>query len=450
MSVSFLNKRIPTILGLLLLTIAVLATSYLVNTGVILFGGAAPTDNPEDVRITNVSDTTFTITYKTEAQVIGTITLQDNGKSDVILDERDQTGGVPKMYKLHSISVKNAKPNTPYTFSITSGATVYQNNNTPYTVQTAENPIASPSATAPLTGKVVSSDGTAPQEALIFTTTQGGQTLSTLTQPNGVYILPLNAMRTNDFTNPLLLTPTTLMQVLAEDDSSVSQIQVPLSGANPVPLVTLGSNYNFVASTNPIASTAASLGFPTFPQTNLSASPVIITPKKDQGFTDTQPQFQGTALPNENVQIEIHSTDVITTTVTTDASGHWTYRPTTPLSPGNHTLTITAKNAAGILQTIQESFTVYASGSQVNQSATPSGQLSPTVSPTTAPTNAPQTLSPTTTVSLTPVISPTKVVTPKPTLPATGSDTLVTSSIFALAAALIGGVVFVLARGASL
>ena len=66
---SFFDIKIPTVAGLLLLAVAVLATSYLVNTGVIFFGHAAPTDNPENVRITNISDTAFTVTYTTEASV---------------------------------------------------------------------------------------------------------------------------------------------------------------------------------------------------------------------------------------------------------------------------------------------------------------------------------------------------------------------------------------------
>ena len=450
---SLLNKRIPTILGLFLLAVAVLATSYLVNTGVIYFGGAAPSDNPQDVRITNVSDASFTVTYKTAAAVLGTIAVSTSGQPpQTILDDRDEQSGIPKSYNLHSITVKKIKPATTYTFSITSGATVYQNNGNPFSATTAPTLSGSPSSVAPLTGKLLSSSGNIPQEALVFVTTSGGQSLSTLAQPNGIYIIPLNTLLSSDLSHTLPLSNDSTMQVLAEDTNSSSQAQVLLSNASPLPLITLGNNYNFVTSATPIASTAASLGFPSFPVSNLNATPVITTPSKGEGFTDPQPQFSGTALPNQQVQVQIHSDAVVTGTTTTDANGRWTFRPSTPLSPGQHILSITTKNAQGILTTIEQSFEVFASGSQVNQSATPSGQLSPTATPTPQPK---VTITPSVSIQptgVTPTVTPlvTKVVTPKPTLPPTGSNTLVISSILGLVTTGVGIVLFVLTKGVAL
>lgn len=447
---SFFSKKIPTIAGLLLLLVAVPTTSYLVNTGIILFGGASPSDNPQNVRITNVSDTTFTVTYTTAASVIGSMALSVNGKSQTILDERDQVSGVPQSYVTHTIAVKNATPSTSYNFSLTSGTTVYQNNGSPFSVATGPALTASPSATSPASGKILDATGNPAANILVYITTQNGQTLSTTTNAQGQYIIPLNALRTADLSDFLPLADTTILQILATNGTDSSQAQIKLVDANPVPLITLGNNYNFVTGTKPIASTSASLGFPPFPTNNtLTATPLIITPKKDQGFTDAQPQFSGKALPDQPVQIEIHSDAVITATVTSDSNGNWTYRPTTPLSPGQHILSITTKDASGILKTIQQSFVVYASGSQVNQSATPSATLAPTKIPTAVPTT---TVSPTvspTILTPTPTIVPTKL-TPKPTLPPTGSNSLVVSTLFGIATAVAGVVLFVIAKGATL
>lgn len=461
---TFWNKKIPTFLGLLLLVVAVLATSYLVNTGVIYFGKAAPSENPKDVRITNVSDTSLTITYKTQAQVIGTASLgTDKNSLQVVLDDRDQLSGAPKQYFLHSISIKNLKPETAYVFSITSGTTTYQNGQDLFSAQTGKIITATPSSAMPFTGKVIEPDGSNPNEALIYVTTAGAQTISTLVKTNGVYLLPLNALRTTDNTNYFQLQNNTTLQVLATDGKNESQGQIA-SSISPVPLITLGNNYNFLTSEKPIASTAASLGFPPFPQGNLTATPIISVPQKDQGFSDTQPRFSGKALPNQQVTIEIHSNNAITATVTTDASGNWTYRPTAPLSPGQHTISITSKNSAGILQTIEQSFVVFASGSTVTQTATPSSQvqtiITSTPTPTLAPTSVP-TLAATTTPTLTSttgatttrvVITPTPtiIVTPRPTLPPTGNNSLIFSSILAIATAAIGVVLFFFTRGATL
>ncbi len=451
---SIFNRKIPTLFGLLMLAVAVFTTSYLVGTGVIFFGHAAPTDNPENVRITNISDSSFTVTYATQAQVIGTISLATDGSKNTqtILDERDQTSGIPQLYNIHSIAVKNAHPSTTYTFTITSGTTTYQNNGNPFTVTTPATSTATPSATKPLIGKILSENGTIPKEALVFVTTTHGQMLSALTNAQGMYIVPLNTMLTNDLSTPISLTAHSVMQILATDGVASSQAQVLLSGANPVPLITLSNNYNFVLNKAPIASTAATLGFPTFPQSGtLTATPLIITPKKDQSFTDLQPQFTGKALPNQKVTIEIHSSAVITATVTSDAQGNWAFRPSVPLAPGQHILSITTKNAEGILTTLQQSFIVYASGSQVSQSATPSATLTPSATPTPTsmptPTNAP-------TITSAPSISPTSVPTittsVRPTLPATGSNALVVSSALGIVTTLVGVVLFVLTKGATL
>lgn len=452
---SILNKKIPTILGIFLLIVGVLATSYLVNTGVIYFGRAAPSENPQNVRITNIADTSFTVTYTTEAKVIGTIQMSSNGTTtQTVLDERDQASGIPNMYNVHSIAVKNAKPDTTYSFSITSGTTTYQNNNQPFTAKTGTAISATPSAVPPLTGKALDTNGNPPQEALVYVTTSQGQSLSALTHSDGIYIIPLNSMRTNSFDQYVALSPDSLLQLLLTNGPTSSQAQIKLSNANPVPIITLGNSYNFVSSITPIASTAASLGFPPFPVSGiLGASPIITTPTKNESFTDAQPQFSGKGLPNQTVQIEIHSNNVITASVTTDAYGNWIYRPTTPLSPGQHTLTITTKNSAGILQTIEQSFTVYASGSQVTQTATPSATLapSPTQTPTTAPTTAVTPtgiITPTSIVTTTPTI--TRAVTPKPTLPPTGSNALVTTSLLGIATTLVGVVLFVITKGAVL
>lgn len=457
----FWEKRIPTTFGILLLIVAVLATSYLVNTGVIFFGGATPSDNPQDVRITNITDTSFTVTYHTAAKVIGTISVGETKDAlTTVLDERDQQSGIPQPYFLHSITAQKLKPQTTYIFSITSGTTTYQNNGTLFTTQTSSPITDSPTAAIPLSGTLIGTDGASPPEAFVFVTVAGGQTLSVLSKSNGIYIVPLNTIRTKEGRAYLALTPETVVQILATDGTQNSQAQIQVKGDNPVPVITLGSNYNFVVNAVPIASTAASLGFPAFPTDNtLTATPIITVPTKDEGFTDSQPQFSGKALPNQAVTIEVHSDAIVTATVTSDSAGTWRYRPATPLPVGQHILRITTRNAAGILQTIEQSFSIFANGSQVALASTLSAQLlSPTptkiltATPSITPTTPTTTITPTPilTVTSTPTITTAAKPTPKPTLPPTGNNSLIISSGLALAASVVGVVLFIVTRGAAL
>lgn len=443
---SLWNKKMPTLLGVLLITVGVLATSYLVNIGIIVFSGASPSDAPQNVRITNITDSSLTVTYTTPTAVIGTVSIgKTKDTFQTILDDRDEQSGIPKEYRVHSITVKNLQPNSMYIFSITSASTTYLHNNSFFQTQTGPKLSQAPSSQTPLSGKLQGPQGVNPSEALVFVTTPHGQTLSTLVKSNGIFIIPLNLFRSTDLQHAINFSPTTALQILATNALDTAQATTLISDTNPLPTLTLGNTYDFTTSNIPVASSTASLGFPGFNQdTTLSASPEITTPSKDEAFSDQQPQFSGTALPNEKVTVEIHSDQTLSATVTSSPNGTWTYRPSLPLSPGSHTISITSKNSSGILQTVEQSFIVYAQGSQVDQSATPSGQKA---TPTPTPTPTPR-------ISAAPtlVIQPTRIVSvapsKRPQLPPTGSNMVSTVGVMGLVISGIGVVLYVVSLGA--
>lgn len=460
---NFLNKKIPTVLSFLVLVFGVMVTTILVKQGVIFFGHAAPSDVPQNIRITNISDSGFTVTYTTSASVIGTVTITNNGKPQVILDDRDQQAGVPKSYNVHSISVRNLTPQTAYSFTILSGSTTYQDGNKPFALTTQQKITDTPTEQTPLAGKILLPNGTVPSETIVFVTTSNGQLLSTLLNPSGLYILPLNTMRTKDFSSLVKFTSDSVLQILITNGSTSSQATVGMGSINPVPAIVLSQDYDFTLNTKPLA-TGSATKFPSFEiatNNSYNATPEIITPKTNESFTDQQPQFSGKAAPGSSVTVVIHSDQKIQTTVTTDSTGTWTFRPATPLSPGQHTITITAPDQFGILRTIQQSFTVYAAGSQVNQSATPSATLTPTKAPTSTPTPTIVVRNSTTpTIAQSPKVTPTPTIvqttkggiplTPKPTLPPTGSNTVTVVSVAGIATTAIGILLFLITSGATL
>src|SRR5258708_20878663 len=69
----FWEKRIPTLLGLLLITIAIGITTLLVGQNTFFVQQTSPTSNPQDIRITNISDSSFTLSYKTASKILGSI-----------------------------------------------------------------------------------------------------------------------------------------------------------------------------------------------------------------------------------------------------------------------------------------------------------------------------------------------------------------------------------------
>jgi len=436
------DKRIPTLLGMLLIVIGVGVTSFLVNKGIILTGHASPTTNPQSVRITNITDNSFTVSYNTDAQVIGSLNYgKDQNLGQTTLDDRDQQTGSLVNHKVHSITVRNLSSVTRYFFSITSGQDKFLNNGVPFEAVTGVNVANFPSEQKPIVGKVVMPDGNTPSEGIIYITTDNSQVISSLLRNDGTYLIPLNSLRNQDLTSYLDFSTVNTLKMLVFGDGLSSSVSLSLSQINPVPTITLSQNYDFATGTEPVASSSAQQNingsFPSPKPGTISKEPQIITPKENQSFPDQKPVFEGTAQPNQTVKIEIHSDQAVTTQVTSDANGYWSFRPTSPLTPGNHTISITTADANGILRTITQTFTVYAAGSQVNPVAnpptstpTPLATATPSPSPSATPTPTPTPvaiLTPTPTASATPTLtpsptpiptaSPTPTPTPKPSAP---------------------------------
>src|SRR5581483_4739311 len=133
------NKKIPTVLGLFLLIIGVAITSYLAKSGAIFQERANPSQNPNDVRITNISDTSFTVSYTTDDKALGSVSYGTDPKmGNTALDDRDQQKGVPTAYNTHFITLKGLQPETAYYFSIISGELTLLNNGVPFQVSTGK------------------------------------------------------------------------------------------------------------------------------------------------------------------------------------------------------------------------------------------------------------------------------------------------------------------------
>lgn len=467
MKESFWNKKIPTLLGMILIIIGIGVTTILVKQGGLFSIKASPSQEPRDVRISNITDSSFTVSYWTVDDATGVLSYGDSGSlGQSGLDDRDQESGNVVNHKIHNITVRNLNPITKYYFSIISGKDTYSNNSIPFETITGNQIDTNPLQQDPMTGKIILPTGSAPKESIIYLTTQNAQVISTLVKKDGTYILPLNSLRTVDLSSYFKLEQNQIIKLLVFGDSLTSNVILSADQIRPVPTITLSSSFDFTLSKTPVASSSATTqNFPSFSSSSLenvpNSEPKISTPSKDQGFSDQQPQFKGTAVPDETVEITIHSDEQIQAQIKTDSKGNWTYRPDSKLSEGQHTITITTKNAAGILKTITQSFVVYASGSQIE-----GGGVSPiptqiptitltnveptlTITPTSVEPSQTQTLTETPATNQTPTTTPTTIIASPSSapLPPTGNPTIITAGIIGLLITLIGGLLFLLSRG---
>ncbi len=493
------NRRIPTMAGMFLLLALIGGTVALVKTGVLFPIRASGSDEPQAVKISNITDTSFTVSYTTDSPVVGSVAYGTTPNfGSVSLDERDTAGNVAQPHSIHQITVTTLEPQTTYRFGIISGSTTFTNNGSPYTVSTAPAAASVPEKQTPITGRVTNPNGNAPLEAIVYLTAPDSQLLSSLVKADGTYSLAIDTLRQSQLDTFLPVTGTTLLTLQFAGEGLASSVKITTGTSSSVPDVTLSQDYDFTQSTletpTPVASDSAQTGLPEFTSNkSVNTSPGIISPQKDQEYADQQPDFTGTAPPGRTVDIVIHSTDLVHATVKADQYGTWSYRPTKPLSPGTHTIEITTRDEAGLIRTITQSFVVHAEGSQFTEPSvapteTPIPSLSPTkpvvvsptlrvsptipatatplasvtpnsspsasptlqVSPTTIPTTLPTpTLLPTITPLPTDIATiPTQGV--KPTISPSGSNEVIVTLSIAVVAMISGAVLFFLTQGGAL
>lgn len=429
---SIWDKRIPTLLGLVILLFGTILTTFFAGTKQLTKVNAVNNDQPQNVRITNITDSAFTVSYTTESQAPGSINYgKDTTLGQNALDDRDQPGGSLNDHEVHSITAKNLQPLTKYFFTITSGQQTYKTDGNDFEVTTGPILDGKSTQTASIEGNVITTEGNPPKEAIIYLTSDNSQVVSAITDENGHYIFSLFQVRTSDLSTFYNFVDNQTVKMLVAGNTQKSNVTLSIPSEN-APTITLSKDYDFALSSK-VASSSANLSDITLPlekssPATKSAAVKIISPQKGQEFSNQQPVFTGRALPDEDIQIVIHSSEKIETVITADSRGNWSYKPSTPLSAGTHTITITTKNSSGILQTITQSFVVFAE----------------TVSITPTPQEIIDTPTPTILESSD---SAALTVTPTQELPQSGNPTIITVGFIGLIISFMGGLLFLLTRG---
>ncbi|MDQ5900645.1 MAG: hypothetical protein QG600_223, partial [Patescibacteria group bacterium] len=250
---SLFNKKIPTLLGLILLGLGIFSLTFLANNTTLFTTRATPVYAPTQVRITNVSESSFTVSFLTEESVLGTLsygTTETLGQ--IALDDRDQQDGTPKPYSTHHITVKNLKANTQYYFSIIADDKIFLDEEIPFSVKTLSPLMQSPSAQSPIVGKVVTSSGAPSGDIIVFLVGETTQPYSVLSKKDGSYVMPLNAIRTKDLTAYAKLSDVEPLSMLFVGTNETATATLFPTQINPVPQVTLSNTYDFTIGQEPV------------------------------------------------------------------------------------------------------------------------------------------------------------------------------------------------------
>ncbi len=405
------DKRIPTVMALVFLAVVVGISTLLIQNGIFYVGKAAPDTQPQGFSITNITDTSFTALFTTNGQVDAVLSIKNSQTGNSLtLDDRDKRNGGQGKYFSHHITVPNLTPNTSYAFRLIIGGKEYSSSS--YSVKTGQTISATPPDQKPLFGKVLLPDGSAGSDSIIIAKTDQSESVSSITDEKGEFILPTNSLRNISSSGYITLNDSTVVTISIYRQQYNSKVTSNYREAQNLPPVTLQQQYTFINTQESTETGSSEFNF-TSP-TATGATVDILSPKQAEEFVDQRPLFKGTSYPNSGVSLLIPG--VAEEQILTKADGSWSYRTPGNIPQGIHTITITVKDPNNKEVNVTRRFTIFALGSQIVESATPSA------TPTTKPTATPTKTQPTPTIATKPTAQPT--LAPTPTGIASSSPTL--------------------------
>ncbi len=403
------KSRIPTLIGVLVLVLGLAAGIFLVQSRKFFRLGASAENTPKDVRISNISDTSFAVSWTTDKESSGFVLWGEDEQSlsKIENDEITIEGFT------HLTTVRNLRPETNYSFKINSGGTEFDNNGVVWKVITGPT-LTPPSQTIIVSGSILTQTGTPSANSLVYISV-GGSLLSSLTSQSGTWLVPLSSARTQDLKSFLTINESaTLLEISVQaGGDQVATAQIYPQSAKPAPPITLGQTYDFKslppssegevpkASIDLPTESTPSSGFiiPEETATPSASTVTLASVKEGEVVTSTTPEFFGEGPSGATITITVES-DPQSAQIDVPADGDWKWSPPAGLSPGAHKITISWRDAAGILRTLTRTFIVQASEGPAFES-TPSA--TPTSTPSSTPTSTPKaTTTPRATSSATP------------------------------------------------
>lgn len=378
------KKQIPTILGLLILFVALISGVLLFGNGTGVFAPRATAETtPKNVRISNVTDKTFTISFYTDESTIAFVKYgeKNDALSKQASDDRDQLSGVVKDYHLHHVTVRGLSPGKEYFYVLGTGSNTFDNEGNPYSISTASKPNQSPTSNQTVYGNVLMADGSPAEGSVVYVYAEGMGALSTLVKSSGSWGISLANAFNIEKTGYASLTDDSALDVKAQgiEIGLLASSQVTVVTAQPVADLILGggatpdmassadvdaSGLVSIDKTELLAGTESTqmneldessdlASKSTSASADLSEDKVEILnlSELDESqeasattITTTQPQIKATLPANTMIRVVIHSDTTIDETVQTNANGEMVLDVASlgqNLEPGEHTASYT-------------------------------------------------------------------------------------------------------------
>jgi len=405
------EKKIPTVLSLIILILAAAAGAFFISEPQIFNSQAGISCEPINIKITNITDKSFTVSWSTEKNCPTSLNLtQPNTKTIKDVRSKNQEN---LSLSTHYYLADNLSPETNYQFEIISEGQTYQQPS--FSVQTAPVPQTSIPIANLAWGKVLDENNDPFSDLIIYLDIPGAAQLSSLTSPQGVWIVSL-ANSFDAVYSDWFFPPPNTVEHITIDGGIMGQIS--LTGNtdfnDPVPDIIFSLSNPPILSLEEQEELSESGNFPStedsLPDLNIKFQ--LQNPKEGETLKTLTPEFFGTAPEDSILEITLESPQTFSAEIKPNNSGKWSWSPPANLTPGEHTLTIKITNPlTGLSETVSRKFFVYAA-----EDNNPAFESSPSASintptPTILPTSTP-TVSLASTPTSTPTTPPTSTPTP--------------------------------------
>lgn len=217
--------------GIIVLIVGLVFGVFMIQQNQNVRLGAYVEAKPENVRITNVTDSSFVVSWTTDKNTKGFVSLINQGN---YVTQDSLNNGLT-----HYVVVENLKPLTEYKFELNSDGIFFDNNGINWSVKTGQRLLPN-SNSITISGNVVSATNKPIRQAIVFVFINGSH-LSTVTQEDGTWILPLSGAMNKEKNNYISISEDTNAEILVitGGDSGTTAMTKVVS-SNPMPPIIIG------------------------------------------------------------------------------------------------------------------------------------------------------------------------------------------------------------------
>lgn len=243
---TLLQRQIPTIVGLIVLVLGMIGGIWFLYQGPAVFAPrATPQTTPKNIKVTNVTDASFTVSFITDEATAGFVKYgaAANALNTQAGDDRDQLSGSVGKFTTHHVTVRGLTPNTQYFYTLGTGSNArFDNNGAPFTIKTTPRGTTPPAAKT-IYGPVLNESGSPAEGSIVYVSLAGVGEMSALVKSSGSWAVTLSNARTTDGTQYATIKDTDELTIKVQGPrvNSTTSTTVTVADAQPVPQLSLGA-----------------------------------------------------------------------------------------------------------------------------------------------------------------------------------------------------------------